>query len=535
MIDVMCPPVAPAGIVADDLTGANDSAVQFARGGWQTRISLGDASAVIVDPGSATATVTDARAMGMDAARRRTAESVAALTVAGVERLFVKIDSTMRGSVAAQIDGALSIWSTVHTGAFAVVTPAYPAMGRTVENGHLLVNGAGVETTSVGRDPVTPVTTSDFGELLPGSVNVTCDNVDALVDELLRLSNAGTCIITVDASTPEHLRMIGQAIQRIGPRAVPVGSAGLAMVMSVIWGAELFSPPEPPTADFTTDRVVVVLSSLHDMSRAQHADLVAAAPDTITLAPTLAEATGGVGGDSRRDSDSDSDSSSSSSSSSSERDVTLDIAAWTTAQLGDSPSPVVVVLAPAERGALDLATSERVAATLAAITDEVITHHGAGSLVLMGGEGARAVLDRFGAGAIRVTRAIREGIPIGVIEGGRLHGTTVVTKAGGFGTETSITEIVPELRASAQQNNPEVFGGAESSTESHTRAGGIQSIADSTAPGSTATSSNAPGSTATSSTAPGSTIHGTAFSNTAPTTIHSDTTPRTTSTEGERA
>ena len=49
--------------------------------------------------------------------------------------------------------------------------------------------------------------------------------------------------------------------------------------------------------------------------------------------------------------------------------------------------------------------SERVAATLAAITDEVVTRHGAGSLLLMGGEGARAVLDRFGARAIRVTRA----------------------------------------------------------------------------------------------------------------------------------
>ncbi|WP_317231183.1 nucleotide-binding domain containing protein, partial [Clavibacter sp. MX14-G9D] len=90
-------------------------------------------------------------------------------------------------------------------------------------------------------------------------------------------------------------------------------------------------------------------------------------------------------------------------------------------------------------------TAERVAAGLAAVAERVIARDGASALVLMGGEGARAVLSRQGADAILVRDAIREGIPVGVIEGGRLHGLAVVTKAGGFGPPSSLTDIVPEL------------------------------------------------------------------------------------------
>ena len=71
----------------------------------------------------------------------------------------------------------------------------------------------------------------------------------------------------------------------------------------------------------------------------------------------------------------------------------------------------------------------------------------------MGGEGARAVLGRFGAEAIRVTGAIREGIPAGVIEGGLLDGLAVVTKAGGFGDRGTLADLIPELLAQAQKNN----------------------------------------------------------------------------------
>lgn len=416
------------GIVADDLTGANDSAVQFARGGWEARLTLADPSAGPVDAGAVIAVVTDSRAQDVETARASTSSAVTALRTAGIDRLFIKIDSTMRGSVSAQIAGALGAWSSVYPDALAIVCPAYPAMGRTVERGRLLVDGAGVETTSVGRDPVTPVVTSEMERLVPGCIAVSSDGVSAaeLAGRIETLADSGLRAMVIDAASDEHLRVIGDAIVQLGARAIPVGSAGLAGVMSEVWGTNLESTATGVDGRASRElndaaRVLVQVSSLHDVSRAQHAHLVETGDRVRTFAPGPADVSGADAA-----------------------------SAWIARELADSPElpEVVVVLAPTERGAVSSespSAAELVAAGLAAITDKVLTHSGASALVLMGGEGARAVLDRFDADAIRVTDAIREGIPIGVIEGGRLHGLTVVTKAGGFGTAASLTDIVPEL------------------------------------------------------------------------------------------
>ncbi|PAX93387.1 hypothetical protein CKW47_17805, partial [Bordetella pertussis] len=38
------------GIVADDLTGSGDTAVQFVRAGWATQLSVGGAEQALADP-----------------------------------------------------------------------------------------------------------------------------------------------------------------------------------------------------------------------------------------------------------------------------------------------------------------------------------------------------------------------------------------------------------------------------------------------------------------------------------------------------
>jgi uncharacterized protein YgbK (DUF1537 family) len=146
-------------------------------------------------------------------AAERTAEALHALINAGIERIFLKIDSTMRGSVPGQVAGALAAWRTVHPDARAFVCPAYPLMGRTVESGRLLVNGEPVERTSFGSDPVTPVKTSDMAELLPDSVTIRM----------------------FDAATDADLMKIAESISAAGPSVIPVGSGGLAEAVSEVW------------------------------------------------------------------------------------------------------------------------------------------------------------------------------------------------------------------------------------------------------------------------------------------------------------
>jgi len=453
------------GIIADDLTGAGDSAVQFAEAGWQASLALTES--VAVNPGGVIAIVTDARAQPFETARLATESAVARLLGAGIDRLFVKIDSTMRGSVEAQIRGALTAWTEVQAKVwaeaqndaeqrpFAIVCPAYPGMGRTLQVGRVLVNGVAVELTSIGRDPVTPVHTALVSALIPGSMNLAVGDDDAatVAERIAALAAAGIEIVTVDATTDAELDLIAEAAVLLGPVAIPVGSAGLAMAMSKIWAdaieateateaTEVAAGDESPRTCPAADRVLVVVSSLHDVSREQHAHLVTA--DLIERVRTLAPTREDLADE-------------------------ASTAAWLAAEFvrsRDLPR-VVVILSPAECGDLaeteanrtdaspteanqttaNPATAIQVAVGLAELTASVLGEAAISALVLMGGEGARAVLGRIGAEAIRMTGAIREGIPAGIIEGGLLDGLAVVTKAGGFGDRDTLANLIPELLA----------------------------------------------------------------------------------------
>ena len=101
--------------------------------------------------------VTGVRAAADDVAAERTAAAVRELLARGCDRLYVKIDSTMRGSVAGQLRGALAAWAEKHTGAGAVLCPAFPDQGRTVVGGQVLVDGVPVARTAAAADPVTPI------------------------------------------------------------------------------------------------------------------------------------------------------------------------------------------------------------------------------------------------------------------------------------------------------------------------------------------------------------------------------------------
>jgi len=421
------------GIVADDLTGGGDSAVQFARDGWRTRLALTSPDGAIVGHGAVLALVSDARAQPAALARRSTSEAVEALGHAGVNRLLLKIDSTMRGSAHEQILGALEAWRLRHSEAFAVVCPSYPAMGRTVRNGHVLVNGRGVETTAVGVDPVTPVTTDLLCELLPGSAHIAL-GAGTAVEHAAQLRTAAanpTRVVTVDATTDADLLALAEAVALLGDEAVPAGSAGLAVALSHVWRPAVTGTSKPEHGQ--AERVVVVVSSLHDVSRSQYDHLLRSTPSehVRTFAPSLGMLLqpGAITG-------------------------------WIVDQLAAAPElpAVVIVATPSERptaSALQPVNGQTATETaaviiadgLATITAAVFAHRPVGAVVLMGGEGARAVLTRFEAGAIAVTDAIREGIPVGRIEGGLAGGLTVVTKAGGFGDTTSISDILPELLA----------------------------------------------------------------------------------------
>ncbi|MGY1813964.1 four-carbon acid sugar kinase family protein [Blastococcus sp. SYSU D00820] len=406
------------GIVADDLTGATDTSVQFARQGWPTVLRLRPDGERLAAAG-VLAECTDARALG-DEAAPVTAAAVTRLHESGADRLYVKIDSTMRGSVAGQVRGALESWSAVRPAAFAVVCPAYPAMGRVVADGVALAGGQALEDGPAGRDPVTPVRTSLLAELLPGSAHVpqpAGGGADELAAALVAAGRRSR-VVTVDARDDGDLARIAEAVTQLGPDAVPAGSAGLAGALATRWQPDTGTarPEHPPTDERP---LLVLVTSLHRAAREQEARLRDEyGDDLLHLAPGAADL--------------------------------ADEASWAdwTARAvpGDGAPALVLVTAPEER------TADSRADTVArALADLVARLHAARPfrrVVVTGGDGARALVDRWGCTGIEVVGAVDEGVPHGRLVGGDVDGLAITTKAGGFGTpDTLVRAVAPAGRA----------------------------------------------------------------------------------------
>lgn len=122
-------------ILADDLTGALDTAAPFAARGMHVEVALSTAA---IDEARREAPEVlsinlASREVGAQAARQAVAAALEALP-AGV-RLLKKVDSRLKGHIAAELD-AMSYRA-------ALVAPAVPAFGRIVKDG--CVTGFGVD------------------------------------------------------------------------------------------------------------------------------------------------------------------------------------------------------------------------------------------------------------------------------------------------------------------------------------------------------------------------------------------------------
>ncbi len=393
-------------IVADDLTGSGDTAVQFVRAGWSTHLSIGGAEEALAGPATAgvevLAVTTNSRALAPEAAAAVVRDNVRRLRAAGVTRLYKKVDSTLRGAFKAEVDAAREAWGP---DTVAVICPAFPATGRTVQAGVLYVNGKPVTETSAATDPVTPVTESHIPTLL-GCAHVAQHDGDTPEALAARIRQAGPTV-AVDAASDADLERLARAIGLLGAQALPVGAGGLAAPLARVWaGADQSAP------------VVVVVTSQHSAARAQAAALQAAGADTWT--PSLA-------------------------------DLADDAAwqAWSQPLLAahtQAPAEAGTVLLLAPEGQRDGLDSETVAERLGGLAAQLIAASQAAGVVATGGDGARSVLLALGARGIALVDEVMGGVPLGTLTGGTAAGLPVVTKAGGFGAEDVLVRAVRAIR-----------------------------------------------------------------------------------------
>lgn len=147
------------GIIADDLTGAAELAGVAWRFGFTAEIhtdSTSPTSAEVI------AIDTDSRHCDTAEAARRVVAAAQHLKALGVEWIYKKVDSVLRGSVLVETEALLDTLKLDR----ALLVPANPGLGRVVRDGNYFIAGTPVHETDFRNDPQHPRTSSRILEML---------------------------------------------------------------------------------------------------------------------------------------------------------------------------------------------------------------------------------------------------------------------------------------------------------------------------------------------------------------------------------
>ena len=397
-----------AAIIADDLTGAADTGVQLTRAGYRTAVAFRGAPVPPAEDLDAVALDTDSKAMPAGSAAQRVAEAGHAVRDARI--VYKKLDSTLRGPVAAELAAALGATGRDR----AVVAPAFPAAGRTTVDGVQLVRGVPVHETEAKNDPRTPVQEGHVPTLLAASFpSVGSLSVEDLANPAtVRRALDGSICVVADATRDEDLEALVRAVP--DPSEVLwAGSAGLGLALGGVYpGPHAGTTPAPPAP---VRRVLVMIGSLSGVARGQLRSL--AEGYGCRAVPVAAGRSGAV------------------------VEEALEVA-----REALSEGACAAVCSAQERDPSGAAGS--VVGALAEVAAGLSKDGVFDALVLTGGDTAVGVAQRLGAVGIRLEGEVEPGIPVGTLIGPSPY--RVVTKAGAFGEPDTLVRVVEKLLKSGK-------------------------------------------------------------------------------------
>ncbi len=408
-------------IAADDLTGAADCAIAF------TKVGL--PSAVVWGKGTADAPVLsvniESRAMKAKEAAQAHASFLQRLWDPSI-KLYKKIDSTLRGQPAAELAETLNYLEKAGKRSLAIVCPAFPSTGRTTENGSVMINGVLLENSPIwARDHT--YSTSHLPSLLAEagiktdfiSLDVVRSTTQSLSHRIEQALQEGGAALVCDATSEKDLDSIAKITLPYANSLLWVGSAGLAAALARAGNPVPLKPVHPLPKQ--SGGVLIAVGSLSEISRASSQHIansgkvlhVLADPDSILSAPNQ-----------RLD----------------------DISICVTQALSEGHDVLLEIALSQEP---DLKQGKTLMDNLAQALQPAATM--ISGLVATGGDTAVALLNHFGVSGLDLVEEVESGIPLGLSIGAIR--VPVVTKAGAFGSETTLLHCLSRIKEITAQSS----------------------------------------------------------------------------------
>lgn len=401
-------------VIADDLTGAADSAVAFAGHGLHTVVALGP---VIAEACAEVVSVdADTRRLSPRDAADETARLLRAHLSGCSAIVYKKIDSMMRGNIGEELAAVLetrrSLASTLAP-VVAVLAPAFPAMGRTTVTGQQLLRGQPLASPASGRNNQIHGS-SDIGGLLHSShlqsTLLGLEQIRGDAGELQRIFKTlaqQADVIVCDAETEDDLSRVAEASMVLGRETIWAGSAGLARhlphaasITSSLPTSHSNSLAGGPTLFVVGSNSIPSLEQVEVLASESDIRIIRVPPGVLLDNETSSHG----------------------------RAFVLELE-------NALNSGVDVAVVPDWSVQLTIAEQARISSGLSALVSPFA--HIVGGLLATGGATARAVLEAWGVNSLRLIGEVEPGLPFSVTSGWKRE-LPVITKAGEFGNRDSL-------------------------------------------------------------------------------------------------
>jgi uncharacterized protein YgbK (DUF1537 family) len=418
-------------VIADDLTGAADTGIQFCRSEAPTYLLGYDHIRSFPFPESphSLSLFTNTRNVNAEQAGNTLNRVASAIKNLNPEFIYKKIDSCLRGNIGAELDALAESMGYEVT----FVSSALPAQGRTILHDVHYLRGVPLAETEMARDPVSPVTESRVSvrlgrqsryEVARVDLDILEGSIEELVAYIRRLIRRRVKHLVFDASTQNHLDRIASLALAHFPKCLLVGSAGLASSLSRI----LFPSTEGTQSlqDPVGKRILFVCGSASQVLKAQIEELLrSSACSSYTLDPSeLASSAGKMKIEDL--------------SRAAAKDLISGSVVLKIRPPGLSPSP---------------ANGQEILRGLTELVLSVMNDVRPDGIFLSGGDTASALWNALDAEAILLGQELLPGFVLGTFCKGPLHGLPVVVKPGAFGASDALVRIYDMLTAGKDQNH----------------------------------------------------------------------------------
>jgi 2-keto-3-deoxygluconate transporter len=411
-------------VIADDLTGSNDTGVQFSKRNLKSIVItdkdqiiklLNDCDVLVID--------TESRFDNMEKAYRKTYDIGEKVKRKNIKCIYKKFDSTLRGNIGGEISGLMDSLELGHT----IIVPAYPSNNRTTRNGMVYVKGVLLAETEFSDDPKTPVRES----FIPDNISRQTDKSIGLISlndvkggrqnltqKIQQLMYNRIQMIIIDAENDEDLDLIASVTAPMKEKVLFAGSSGFAEFL-------------PKYLDQEKEKKinVVIAGSISEVTSEQ----IDYANSRLTLTLINVEYeklfTGDQGQEMRR---------------------IMDIVKKS-AQKGED---VIIRSAPSKDfvsgsfeqgekyGLTRFDVSEKIALFLGELARNIIQEIKINGLVMTGGDTAIKVAQSLKISGVIIQSEIQPGIPCGRFIDEKYKDISIVTKAGGFGSEDALFHVL---------------------------------------------------------------------------------------------